>query len=131
MDDFIEVAICAQGGGLIEGEPFRRWFATYVNHHHGELLQSQAFASKILNGGADALKLCAIFISAVSLAKEDHDQQLSPQKQNDERQNSAWSFGRPVTPPSSSPMKGRDDLGSNPRKRPRKAYVEDAGESEP
>jgi hypothetical protein len=115
---------------LIEGERFRTWFATYVNHHHEELLQSPALEYKIRNGGEDAVKLCASFISAVALTKEDHDRQLSLAKQKYEPRNSSKSLGWSVTPPSSSPVKSRDDLGLNPRKRARKAYVEDAAESD-
>lgn len=113
---------------MIEGERFGRWFATYVNHHHEELLQSPALESKIRNGGEDAVKLCASFLSAVAFTKEDHDRQLSLATQKYESQNSSQSFGRSVTSPSSSPVKSRDDLGLNPRKRARKAFVEDAEE---
>jgi len=130
IDDFVKVALEASRWKLIEQTEFRHWFTTYVNRREDELL-------KTLDGDIDSARLCRIFVSALA-------------KNVDEGRDSSPSSKLPPTPPSSSsrkrkedlgpnplervpsqtPLKSKETLGSNAKKRKLRAHVEEASESD-
>ena len=100
-DDFARAMLEAAQWRLIDEERFRRWFTAYVNQHQEDLLKT--LVSEEENEDLQkALRLCRMFVSALALAKEDHDRLAVPP-----------SINSSPAPPCSGPRRKQEYSGSS------------------
>jgi hypothetical protein len=132
VEDFIRVALEASQSGIIDECHFRRWFSTYINRRHDELLE-------VILDNDDAKKLCSILISALALATDDASRSnpstpsngpSNLSSLNSRKRKSNWRHSPPARAVSDSYLTSKDSFGSDVAHRNLKARVEDGSSSE-